>query len=575
MKQFKIKTILLLLSVFFSFFACQPDDNYGGFTPEDENLSFSPNDISVSKSGGDYSINIASNLPWRAETSTAWISLTTARGEGDGTLEYKVASNTTIEARTGEIEVYITKENKMTIAVSQEAGDLPPDTAQNIYVKPNGTGDGSSWNNAASMEQALTMETFHGDNIHLAAGVYKPTLPIGNSSSGDDNELTFEINKNLKLIGGYSANPTAGEVPNPEVNETIFSGLLDSGIQVNHVVTISAPKLDEQSVLLYGITIKEGYANGSGTFSINGTAYPNNYAGGIIMANAVVEIEHCVIAENKATAHGVGMYVFGTTELTVLNTQIVANQGATSNGAGMYINSATATFVNSSFENNTTDGVGGAIQTYGSSNLYMYNCTISNNIAGVNGTAGRRAGGIYNRDSSHLVLVNSTVYGNSATGLGGGIHTHGASIVDIISSTITANSGIGGGLNNTAGCTINVKNSIVSGNLEDGAVSDIFGTVAYTYSVIGTNVYGNSGAQLIGEVFDYTTMLGALADNGGSTLTCALTGTTNPAVDQGMNTTQLQVLGYTFDPNVPEAIITKDQTGNSRSGSPDIGAVIR
>ena len=570
MKVFKI---LFFLAVLISgITACQPDDDFGAFTPENEEISLDPAQAEVSKVAGQYSFMVTSNLPWRAKSNAAWITVTTQQGSTSGAIEYSVAANPTTEQRSGTIEVWITQNSKVLFTVIQEAGDLPPDTAQNIYVKPNGTGDGSSWDNATTLSQALKLNLFDGDKIHVSAGTHTPLYTFGGEEASDATERTFDLNRNIEIIGGYSANPSPDELPSPSVNETVLSGQL-SGSQTNHVIAVTAALVSGHSVKISGVTIKDGYANGSGNSVINGVSFPKNYAGGIIIAGGILELNNCIVSSNKASSHGVGIYAFSGAELIINNSKIIGNQGATSNGCGLYLNGASATITGTTIENNITNGVGAGIQTFVSAILKMYNCTIANN------SAGSRAGALYARNNTQAILVNCTLYGNTTTttpGNGGAIHTHDSSTITIISSTITANQGgTGGGINNTEGCTINLYNSIVSGNLQEGNPSDIIGDVSYEYCITGSNTYGDNGAPLAGEVFDSGFMLSALSNNGGTTQTCALAGSNNPAVNNGMPVTELQALGSTLSPGAEASIITNDQAGNSRAGSQDIGALVQ
>lgn len=449
--------------------------------------------------------------------------------------------------------------------------------AQNIYVKPNAGGDGSSWENAIDLADALELnELQSGYTIHIATGEYRPSHTITNGIEDDEKEFTFEISQNINLIGGYPANPSNTDVPSPSLNPTILSGLLESGVKVNHVITVSASLLSGESVVLSGLIIRDGNAASSGNSSINSIDFPKNYGAGIIMANARVELNECMIVNNQATLHGVGIYAFSNAEIIINNTDVANNTGATSNGCGLYLNAAKAVINNSSFENNITNGVGGAIQTFGSAVLRLYNTTIANN------TAGSRAGAIYIRNNTQALIVNCTLFGNTTTtapGNGGAIHTHDNSTVNIISSTITANTGgTGGGINNTAGCTVNIYNSIVSGNNENGTDSNLVGTVNYEFSVIGDTVFGEEGTPLADIVFDVASSLGTLSDNGGYAQTCALIGENNFAVGNGMSGEELQELISEFTAINTEdlsVLVSLDQTGSSREGTADLGAVIK
>jgi len=564
-----------LLCIFALAVSCDEDEALGAFTPPTPVVEVDGNEIAVDKDAGEYEVAVESNLPWRASTETAWIELTEFRGLESGKLKFKVARNSITEPREGQIRLWITDDSEVVLRVVQAMGDLPPDTKTHVYVKANGTGDGSSWEQATSLADALAMDLFDGDFIHVAAGTHAPAYTVSGGSAADEKDLTFEIKQNLNIIGGYPADAAEGAVADPAINETILTGVLTSGGSANHVVTISAPRASGKKVVLHGLTIRDGDASTSGNITINGVSYPKNHGGGVIVAQSDVEIIQCIVSNNKATAHGVGMYVFSGASVLLERSAIRSNTGAVSNGGGMYLNGASATFIDSSVDNNTTDGVAGGIQTFGSSELRMYNTTIANNISGALGSAGRRAGGIYHRDNSKAVLVNCTVYGNSATGLGGGIHTHGGSTIDIISSAITANNGDGGGLNNTAGCTMNIYNTIVSGNVKDGAPSDVVGDVGRRQSVVGTEVTDADGAVVGGASFDAATMLGALADNGGHTESVVLQGDNNPAVDNGMTATELSAVGNSLSLAVPEEVTSVDQTGASRADKKTIGAVVK
>ncbi len=105
--------------------------------------------------------------------------------------------------------------------------------AENYYVKVDGTGDGSSWKKAMSAEKfalALSSQSTIGSGatFHLAAGTYHPMYdPFEVEHDGYANKDIFKvyyIQAPINIIGGYSENPTDGEIPNPSINKTIISG---------------------------------------------------------------------------------------------------------------------------------------------------------------------------------------------------------------------------------------------------------------------------------------------------------------------------------------------------------------
>ena len=188
--------------------------------------------------------------------------------------------------------------------------------------------------------------------------------------------------------------------------------------------------------------------------------------------------------------------------------------------------------------------------------LTVNNSTLSGNSATTPlGNGG--GGGIWNAASATLTVNNSTLSGNSAQpelfGNGGAIYNQGGTIT-VSNSTLSGNSSnTGGGLGMNAG-TITVSNSTLSGNSAQGAGGGIArnaGTVSLKNTIVanspsGGNCYGpitdggynlDSGtscgfASENNSLSSTDPMLGALADNGGPTLTHALLGG-SPAVDKG------------------------------------------
>lgn len=560
------------------FFSCKEED-LGNFTSEDPQMSVGVEEIAVPKEGGTYNIDVTSNLPWRVKADAEWVDFDNLSGLETGKFSCTVAKNIITEQRIATITAWVTKDYKKEIQIIQAAGDPPPSTKTNWYVKMNGTGDGTSWASATDIDSALELIENDGDIIHIAAGTYTPSVIVSGGDPSAEGDKTFEIKRNITVIGGYPANATEGAESDPSANITELNGKLTGGGNACHVVTVTAMVVDGQKVQLQGLMIKNGNAASSGNVLINGINYPRNYAGGLIVAKSKIELTDCIISDNKATGHGVGIYVFSSASINMEKCIIQNNLGATSNGGGMYLNGGEAFINNSSILNNEVDGVGGAMQVYGSSKLYIYNSTIANNVAGTN-SAGRAAGGIYLRNKSVGVLMNCTLYGNVASGNGGAISTHDNVIFDIINTTIAGNTcGVdakygGGGIYNYSNCTINLHNTIASGNTKDGAANDLANTISTKYTVVSDKVYDGDQIEISGVVFDPTTMLGTLSDNGGYTKTCKLEGIDNPATTYGMSTTELAVFGSLLYPIIEEDFITVDQRGVSRTGKKCIGAYV-
>ena len=201
---------------------------------------------------------------------------------------------------------------------------------------------------------------------------------------------------------------------------------------------------------------------------------------------------------------------------------------------------------------NSTDGMGGGL-VIGSGNVTVVQSTISSNsaagAAGVLVEAGPQPPPPPLAKGSTPVAVvfeNSTIHGNQALGVpapvakgltplapdGGGVLLGAGASAAMRFVTIASNSaaGDGGGLWVDPTATATIDNSIVGDNAAAGSGNDIFGTVTANYtlveSVAGATIGGANNATGVDP------LLGALADNGGPTLTqLPLPG--SPAIDSG------------------------------------------
>jgi len=571
----RIGSILLLFLIFTA--GCRKID-IENFSPSDPNLSFATETIEVSNEALEYDIEVKSNLPWRVKSDAAWLSFVTENGNGDGSFKIGVSRNRTTETRTAEIVAWVTDGYQKVFTITQQAGEAPPDFTQHFYVKVDGSvnADGLSWGNATTLDNALDIAN-SGDFVHIAAGTYKPGMAITNGVSTDEKDFTFEIKTNLTLIGGYSANAQGSEQANPQVNQTILSGNLGAN-KARHVVTVSAIMEADKKVSISGMTIKEGQAGGggSGSIAIEGTNYSRQHGGGMIIGKANVLIDNCQIIENSTTNHAAGMYITNNAVVTIKNSSISKNTAtvAASNGGGIWNDGSTIYMYNTTVDGNRVGGIGAgiyALNTARVSYTFMYNVTISNNVVGIFGDS-RAAAGYYGRERSEGVMVNCTVAGNVAQSNGAGISMYGGSKLDIISSTVTGNlSATASGIHNNGNNTINIHNSIISGNSSEEQTG---GTAISkrASTIIGGTAYDEEGGVIVGASFDASTMIGTLANNGGLTKTILLTGTNNPAMQYGMTVLQLQLLA--INDNLEESIITSDQTGKDRSGKTTMGAVV-
>ena len=199
-------------------------------------------------------------------------------------------------------------------------------------------------------------------------------------------------------------------------------------------------------------------------------------------------------------------------------------------------------------------------------------------------------GGVSNELSGVLSLTNSTIANNQAAQEGGGISTRGA--FTAANATISGNGAAGNGaaiaaLGGSIASTLNLTNVTLTNNTGndgvyfstvDGPTIATFNNTIIDSSVTGVgsngttlaggyNLFANAdpGITGVGNLFNQTSLLGPLADNGGPTLTHALL-LDSPANNAGGNALAL-------DGN--ENLLLTDQRGERRNqfNTIDIGAV--
>src|SRR5690606_31518836 len=143
-------------------------------------------------------------------------------------------------------------------------------------------------------------------------------------------------------------NATEGAEADPEDNKTLLSGKLPGGSESNHVVTVTAPKVDGQKVVLEGLTISHGNGyNRASKVTVNGTEFSRGNGGGMAIGNAIVEIINSAIVDNKTSdkvgqvGFSAGIFAFGQSILTLKNCKINNNVCA-GNGGGLYVDRSVA-----------------------------------------------------------------------------------------------------------------------------------------------------------------------------------------------------------------------------------------
>ncbi len=131
------------------------------------------------------------------------------------------------------------------------------------YVKPDGTGDGSSWDKAMGNKEFSYMlgHARKGATFHLAAGTYVPVLNSTYEETTNPDLNVYKIKNTVSIIGGYPQKPTENDVSNPQENITLFTSDLKGDNKIDDLENNREDDLMgclsienvEEAVYLYGI----------------------------------------------------------------------------------------------------------------------------------------------------------------------------------------------------------------------------------------------------------------------------------------------------------------------------------
>ena len=192
-----------------------------------------------------------------------------------------------------------------------------------LYVIPEGTGEGSSWTDGIGLQSALET-TLPGDTLWLSAGIYKPT-------TDDDRRISFIINKDVKVFGGFAGTETSLEQRDWNKNKTILSGnigdVAKSSDNSFNVVKMEGPLLKPltNACVLDGVIIESGFADDYYSTTRNGGGLNVNYAAPIV--------RNVWFRSNYADLYGGAVYLSETTAALFGNVLFADNKNDYYGGA--------------------------------------------------------------------------------------------------------------------------------------------------------------------------------------------------------------------------------------------------
>lgn len=266
--------------------------------------------------------------------------------------------------------------------------------AADRYVVPGGTGGGSSWADAASLQAGVAGATA-GCTVWVSNGVYTITSQIAVTNFTIKSYNNGVVDRDGTIISGSYPSST---------NRCFY--------------------LNHSNAVVEGLTITNGYV----ISSLNG--------GGVYIDNNGGTLRNCLVIKCTAGLGG-GVYATGAKSV-VTNCDIIANtanNGAWNDGGGGVKLMSGAQVWNSRIVKNSSTSCGGGLCLTGSG---LYNSSVISNTG-----SGASAGfaGVVVLTTTKSTLRNCLILGNNGNA-GAGVGTPGGA-ADIENCTIVGNVGIG------------------------------------------------------------------------------------------------------------------------------------
>ena len=338
-------------------------------------------------------------------------------------------------------------ENTLTVARKQirKLGTLKTGFADRYYVKAEGTGDGSSWNNAANYAALVTKlkATNTTLKVYMAAGTYKTgtVAAMGTANTSAD----------IRIYGGYPADASGYSISGRDyaANATVLDAESKDRIWVLQRGSWEIDGLTFTNALRGSSSTDTGSAliiesNSSSSFTIENCVFDSNknettkgggavrvsnanvnmrdcsftnnqskYFGSAIYINgtSVLNMEGCKISNNVQNQYDAAIYVIATSTLNITDCVFTGNTAARHAGAISCAGKLNA--VNCDFDGNVATTSGGAIWARNDSKLTFDLCTFRNNAS--NGTSSENGGGAIRMTETSTVYLNRCFFANNTT----------------------------------------------------------------------------------------------------------------------------------------------------------------
>jgi len=345
-----------------------------------------------------------------------------------------------------------------------------------FYVRSDGqdSNNGLSWATAfASLQVALNF-AMTDNEIHVAAGTYKPTSVYNLTQS--ERYRHFRLKKGVKIYGGFPVQGGSMEQRDPQNFGSILSGELgsedDDYDNCYHVFYHPEGLNLDSTAVLDGFTIRKGAA-------YDETLAQYGSGGGMYNQSSSPKIINCTFTANRAAYNGYGGAICNNySNPLISDCQFVDNRSGLAGAIGND-NNSNAIITNCTFKNNKS-GKGGAMVNRSGSATTISNCLFEQNDA----TDG---GAIYNYQTGTGAVIDQCNFTSNTASHGGAIYSWYESSPTVKNSYFIGNKASfdGGAINNNDKCNPLIINCIFSGNLTDPGYGDVYG--GGVYNVLSSN----------------------------------------------------------------------------------------
>ena len=229
----------------------------------------------------------------------------------------------------------------------------------NYYVKMDGEGDGSSWENAMGNERfAETLKSApDGSTFHIAKGTYYPTYDTTFIRLGEVHSVkVYPIRSQVSIIGGYPEDAVDGAVSEPDKYVTCFSAdfggddefTLSASTFGNGMDSMVVSNYEENSPIIFDVYNVKGSLTFRGVemtgalranvyidektskvnFTMSRSKVYNSAGAGVFSHDGSCVVDSCQFINNGILAPysiGTALYFYGATGCKITNSYFERN----------------------------------------------------------------------------------------------------------------------------------------------------------------------------------------------------------------------------------------------------------